>query len=62
MSIARWPDQIGIAQQDVANDLLISLSSSGQVSPNFWLDPKRGVQYAVAVMTPQYKIDSIQCA
>ncbi len=35
----------GITQRDVANDTLVSLSSSGQVSPNYWLDPKKGIQY-----------------
>ena len=53
-------DQVGVRQQDVANSLLVSLSSSGQTSPNFWLDPKRGVQYQVSAMTPQYKIDSME--
>jgi multidrug efflux pump subunit AcrB len=48
----------GLAQRDVANDALVSLSSSGQVSPNFWLDTSKGVQYLVAVQTPQYKLDS----
>jgi multidrug efflux pump subunit AcrB len=52
-------DQLGLSQRDVANDLLVSLSSSGQTSPNFWLDPKRGVSYQVAVMTPQYRIDDM---
>jgi multidrug efflux pump subunit AcrB len=52
--------QQGLTQRSVANNLLISLSSSGQVSPNFWLDPKRGVQYLVAVQTPQYSVDSMQ--
>ena len=42
-------------QRDVASDLLVSLSSSAQVAPNYWLDPKRGVQYLVAVQTPQYR-------
>lgn len=49
----------GLTQRDVASDLLISLSSSSQVSPSYWLDTKRGVQYLVAVQTPQYAIDSI---
>ena len=52
-------NQLGLTQNTVASDLLISLSSSGQVAPNFWLDPRRGVQYAVAAMTPQYKVDSL---
>ena len=50
--------QAGLTQRDVASDLLVSLSSSAQVAPSYWLDPKRGVQYLVAVQTPQYQIDS----
>jgi multidrug efflux pump subunit AcrB len=49
--------QSGLTQRDVAGDLLVSLSSSGQTSPSYWLD-KRGVQYTVSVQTPQYAIDS----
>ncbi|HEY3255260.1 MAG TPA: efflux RND transporter permease subunit, partial [Polyangiaceae bacterium] len=51
--------QAGLSQRDVASDLLVSLSSSGQTAPNFWLDPNSGVQYSVAVQTPQWRIDSI---
>jgi multidrug efflux pump subunit AcrB len=50
--------QAGLSERDVASDLLVSLSSSGQVAPSYWLD-KRGVQYLVAVQTPQYQIDSV---
>jgi multidrug efflux pump subunit AcrB len=50
--------EFGMTQKDVASDLLVSLSSSGQVSPGYWLDPKRGVQYLVAVQTPQYRMNS----
>ncbi len=48
----------GMTQKDVASDLLVSLSSSSQVAPSYWLDTKRGVQYLVAVQTPQYQNDS----
>lgn len=48
----------GLSERDVASDLLVSLSSSGQVAPSYWLDP-RGVQYLVAVQTPQYRNDTI---
>jgi len=51
--------QAGLTERDVASDLLVSLSSSGQVAPSFWLD-KRGVQYLVSVQTPQSSIDSIE--
>jgi len=51
--------QLGLAQRDVASDLLVSLSSSFQTAPNFWLNPQNGVSYAVQVQTPQYRINSI---
>jgi multidrug efflux pump subunit AcrB len=50
----------GLMQRDVANDALVSLSSSSQVTPNFWLDPAKGVQYPVAVQTPQYRMDTFE--
>jgi multidrug efflux pump subunit AcrB len=52
-------NQAGLTQRDVANSLLISLSSSGQTAPNQWLNPVNGVNYNVAVQTPQFKIDSL---
>jgi CzcA family heavy metal efflux pump len=52
--------ELGLTQQNVATDALVSLSSSAQVAPNFWLDPAKGVQYLVAVQTPQYKVDSFE--
>src|SRR5581483_7558625 len=52
--------QVGISEQDVAQNLLVSLSSSFQTTPSYWLNPKNGVTYDVAVMSPQYRIDSMQ--
>jgi multidrug efflux pump subunit AcrB len=49
-------DGSGLTQRDVADSLLISLSSSGQVAPNQWLNPVNGVNYNVAVQTPQYNV------
>jgi len=51
--------QIGLTQREVASNLLISLSSSGQTAPNFWLNPQNGVSYSVAVRTPLSKINSL---
>jgi multidrug efflux pump subunit AcrB len=50
--------QLGLNMQEVANNLNISLSSSEQVSPNFWTDPKAGIPYYFAVQTPEYKIST----
>ena len=51
-------NQVGLTQRDVADSLLISLSSSGQVAPNQWLNPQNGVSYQVAVQTPQSRVNS----
>jgi multidrug efflux pump subunit AcrB len=51
---------VGLQARDVAQNLLVSLSSSFQTAPAFWLDPKNGVSYNVAVQTPQYRMDSFQ--
>ncbi|HWB87392.1 MAG TPA: efflux RND transporter permease subunit [Bryobacteraceae bacterium] len=50
--------QLGLTQRDVANSLLISLASSTQISPNYWIDPRNSVDYPIAVQTPQYRVDS----
>ncbi len=52
--------QVGISERDVAQNLLVSLSSSFQTTPSFWLNPKNGVTYNVNVMSPQYRVDSMQ--
>jgi multidrug efflux pump subunit AcrB len=51
--------QVGLTERDVAGNVLIALSSSFQTQPNFWLDYKNGVSYAIATQTPQYQINSI---
>jgi len=52
--------QVGLTEKDVATNLLVSLSSSSQTTPTFWLNPANGVSYPLAIMTPQYKMDSLQ--
>jgi multidrug efflux pump subunit AcrB len=51
---------VGMQARDVAQNVLVSLSSSFQTTPAFWLDPKNGINYNVAVQTPQYRVDSYQ--
>ena len=51
-------EEVGLTQQNVANSVLISLSSSGQVAPNQWLNPQNGVNYQLMVQTPQFRVDS----
>ncbi len=51
---------LGLQARDIAQNMLVALSSSFQTSPNFWLDPKNGVSYNLTVQAPQYRIDSFQ--
>jgi len=51
--------QFGITASDIGNNLGTSLSSSEQVSPNFWTDPTNGIPYYIAVQTPQYQLSSL---
>ena len=50
---------VGLTQRDVADSLLITLSGSGQVRPNFWLNTKNGVSYPIVVQSPQYWMNSL---
>lgn len=51
--------QLGLNASTVATNLNVSLSSSEQVSPNFWTDPSSGIPYYLAVQTPEYKVNSL---
>lgn len=49
---------IGVTERDVATSLQVNLAGSSQTSPMFWLNPKNGVSYPIALQTPQYWIKS----
>jgi multidrug efflux pump subunit AcrB len=51
--------QLGLNANTIATNLNVSLSSSEQVTPNFWTDPKSGIPYYFAVQTPESKIASL---
>jgi multidrug efflux pump subunit AcrB len=51
--------QIGITERDVANNLLVTLSSSALVAPSFWINPRNNVNYPVVVQTPVNRVDSV---
>ena len=52
--------RMGIAQRDVANNMLTSLAGSALVGATYYLNPTTGVNYTVAVQTPADKINTIQ--
>jgi multidrug efflux pump subunit AcrB len=51
--------QLGLNAQSIATNLNISLSSSEQVTPNFWTDPASGIPYYIAVQTPEHLVSSL---
>jgi multidrug efflux pump subunit AcrB len=51
--------QLNLSASNVAQNVLISLSGSSQTSPGFWFNSKNGVEYNLAVQTPQYQVSSI---
>jgi multidrug efflux pump subunit AcrB len=44
--------QLGLTQRDIANDVLVSLSSSSQISPSYYINPTNSVNYFVNVQVP----------
>ena len=50
---------LGLTANAIANNINISLSSSEQVTPNFWTDPTSGIPYYIAVQTPEPQVASI---
>jgi multidrug efflux pump subunit AcrB len=51
--------QLGLNAVTVANNLNVTLSSSEQVTPNFWTDPTSGIPYYFAVQTPEREVNSL---
>jgi len=52
--------EIGVTQQEAANNVLVATNSSAQSAPNFWVDPRNSVSYPLVVQVPTYRIGSSQ--
>ena len=50
---------IGVNEALIADNVLATLSGSGQTAPTYWLDPNTGVAHLVNVQTPQNQMQSI---
>jgi len=50
---------LGLTANAIATNINVSLSSSEQVSPNFWTDPASGIPYYIAVQTPEPRLASM---
>jgi len=50
---------VGVTERDVTSSVGASLAGTSQVAPTFWLNPTNGVNYSVAIQTPQYRLDTL---
>ncbi len=51
--------QDGLSQAEVAGAALTALASTGQLSPGYWLDPAKGLQYGVTVRQPGWRLGTL---
>jgi multidrug efflux pump subunit AcrB len=52
--------EMGVTQQEAADNVLVATNSSAQTAPNFWIDPRNSVSYPLVAQVPTYRIDSSQ--
>ncbi len=51
--------ELGLSQSDVANSMLVSLSSSALVAPSYYINPRNNVNYLVAVEEPPEYLNTV---
>jgi multidrug efflux pump subunit AcrB len=51
--------ELGLTQQSVTGSVLVSLSGTTQVTPNYWVNPQNRINYALAVQTPPERISTV---
>lgn len=51
--------QLGLTEASVSNSVLLALSGSGQLTPNFWLNPRENYSYSIVTRLPDYRVDSM---
>src|ERR1700733_57857 len=52
--------ELALTARDISSNVLLSLSGSGQVAPNYWLDPQSGINYPIIVQVPQYRMSNFE--
>jgi CzcA family heavy metal efflux pump len=50
---------VGLTEKDATTSMQNTLAGSAQSSPTFYLDPRNGVSYPIAVQMPQYRMDTL---
>jgi len=50
---------IGLSAQDVVDNVITAMTSSGQIAPTYWIDPKSGNNYMVTVQYANHVVDNM---
>jgi multidrug efflux pump subunit AcrB len=50
----------GLTEADVIRNVITTLMSSAQITPNIWIDPKNNNPYLIGVQYAEHNVDSIQ--
>jgi multidrug efflux pump subunit AcrB len=51
--------ELGLTQQSVTGSVLVSLSGTTQVTPNYWVNPENRINYVLAVQTPPERVSTV---
>jgi multidrug efflux pump subunit AcrB len=51
--------ELGLTQQSVTGSVLVSLSGTTQVTPNYWVNPQNRINYVLAVQTPPDRVPTV---
>jgi multidrug efflux pump subunit AcrB len=50
---------LGITPKDIVDNVITALTSDGMIAPSFWVDPKTGNSYMLAVQYPETQIKTL---
>ncbi len=51
--------EMGLTQQSVTGSVLVALSGTTQVTPNYWVNPENRINYVLAVQTPPDRVATV---
>ena len=50
---------LGLSQKEIVDNVITALTSNGMIAPNYWIDPKSGNPYMLAVQYPESAIKTL---
>lgn len=51
--------QLGLSQKEIVDNVITALTSNGMIAPNYWIDPKNGNAYMLAVQYPENEVKTV---